>query len=55
MKAGKIQYFLIQMYCYVGFGKIASVQTEIDFLVAFMLFFNLLKPNLFNKTAFFSS
>lgn len=55
MKAGKIQYLLIQVYCYARFGKIAPVQTEIDFLAAFMLHFNLLKPNLFNKTAFFSS
>lgn len=55
MKAGNIHYLLIQVYCYARFGKIAPGQTEIDFLVVFMLRFNLLKPNLFNKTAFFSS
>lgn len=55
IKAGMIRYLLIQVYCYARPGKIVPVQTEVGFLAAFMLCFNLLKPNLFNKTAFCSS
>lgn len=42
MKPGMIHYLLIQVYCYARFGKIAPIQTEMDFLAAFMLHFNLL-------------